>query len=68
MLTSAKEKIPMASATSVSVKPACVLRHRVRKEERAECVGQAHKGSRILGDRRLLEGMASDVNDPTLQR
>ncbi len=64
MLTKANEKIPMASATSVRVKP-----------KRPECgdgrknTGARHEGgelgtSSVRGDWKLLRDMASEVNSP----
>lgn len=51
MLTNAKEKIPMARATSVSVKADCLLGLRIREGE--------VEGVTMLSDRRLMKGMAS---------
>ena len=64
MLTSAKEKIPIASATSVSVNASCLL---IRGARRGDCSGRVR---RALSMRRIREyewlfegeGMASGVN------
>jgi hypothetical protein len=65
MLTKANEKIPIASATSVSVKPAVPERPESCKRagvgpRRAEpCSCRVRGGGKLLGD--TLEDMASEV-------